>query len=217
MTLQEAIRARHSVRAYQDKPIPLATAALLKGRIDRLNSQYDLNMQYISPAEGIYDGIASKLNGWSGVPAYIAVVGKNRDDLEEVCGYAGELFVLYAQTIGLNTCWAGIFKRKNVTAHVAEDEKLVITIAVGYGENEGKSRKSKKVSDVTDAKDMPGWFRDGVEAALLAPTALNRQKFKFSLNDNKPSLKATASGSFVKIDLGIVKCHFELASGHTLE
>ena len=141
MTELQALHARHSVRAYQDKPIPLATAALLKGRLERLNSQYDLNMQYISPAEGIYDGMASKINGWKGVPAYVAVVGKKRDGLDEICGYAGELFVLYAQTIGMNTCWAGIYKKKCVTAKVADDEKLVITIAVGYGENNGKPRK----------------------------------------------------------------------------
>lgn len=216
MTLQEAIRARHSVRAYQDKTIPLATESLLKGRIERLNKQYDLNMQYISPTNGVYDGIGSKLNGWSGVPAYIAVIGKDRKNLEEICGYAGELFVLYAQTIGMNTCWAGIYKKKCVTAELADDERLVITIAVGYGVNNGKPRKSKTVNDVTDERDLPGWFRDGVEAALLAPTALNHQKFKFYLNDNKPSVKATGSSPFVKVDLGIVKCHFELASGHDL-
>ncbi len=216
MTLQEAIRARHSVRAYKDKKMPLATVALLKGRLERLNKQYDLNMQFISPADGVYDGMASKLNGWKGVQAYVAVVGKKRDDLDEICGYAGELFVLYAQSIGLNTCWAGIYKKKCVRAEIADDEKLVITIAVGYGESDGRERKSKKVSDVTDKKDMPGWFRDGVEAALLAPTALNRQKFRFYLENNEPSVKATATGGFVKLDLGIVKCHFELASGHDL-
>jgi len=55
--------------------------------------------------------------------------------------------------------------------------------------------------------------REGIEAALLAPTAVNQQKFFISLDGNKPVFIVTANGPFVKLDLGIVKCHFEIGSG----
>ena len=216
MTDIEAVRARHSVRAYQTKPIEPDTAAQLRACMEELNAAYDLHMQYIEPAGEVFGGFASKLTGWRGVPAYIAVVGRKRDDLDEVCGYAGEKLVLFAQKLGLNTCWAGIFKRKRCTAAIDEGERLVIAIAVGYGVNGGSSRRSKSVGDVTDVKEMPDWFREGVEAALLAPTAVNQQKFIFSLDGEEPKARVSANGPFVKLDLGIVKCHFEIGSGRSI-
>jgi hypothetical protein len=66
---------------------------------------------------------------------------------------------------------------------------------------------------VTDVKEMPGWFKEGIEAALLAPTAVNQQKFTFTLDGDTPSVSVSANGPFVKLDLGIVKYHFELGSG----
>ena len=58
----------------------------------------------------------------------------------------------------------------------------------------------------------PYWFRKGVEAALLAPTAMNQQKFKFTLRGDTVSAKA-GMGFYTKVDLGIVKYHFELGAG----
>jgi len=51
-----------------------------------------------------------------------------------------------------------------------------------------------------------------VEAALLAPTAVNQQKFRFTLSDR--TVKAEATGGFSsRVDLGIVKYHFERGAG----
>lgn len=216
MTESEAIYTRHSVRAYQKKPIEPETVDRLNTRIVELNEAYDLHLQLITDTENVFSGMAARFTGWSGVPAYIAVVGKKRDDLDEVCGYAGELLVLYAQTLGLNTCWAGIFRRKYCKVEIGADERFILTIAIGYGVDQGKTRRSKKPEAVTDVRQMPDWFRAGIEAALLAPTAINQQKFFFTLDDGVPSAKVSANGPFVKLDLGIVKCHFELASGKKL-
>lgn len=217
MTDIEAMRARHSVRSYQEKPIEEEKAEALRRQIARLNGRYDLHMQYIEPAGAVFGGLASKLTGWKNVPAYIAMVGRRRDDLDLTCGYAGEQLVLTAQKLGLNTCWAGIFKRRQVKAEIGEGEKLVLVIAVGYGTDGGRARASKSVDEVADVGDMPDWFRAGVEAALLAPTAVNQQKFRFTLEDGEPKLSVSANGPFVRLDLGIVKYHFEVGSGRTFE
>ena len=58
----------------------------------------------------------------------------------------------------------------------------------------------------------PEWFQKGVEAALLAPTAMNQQKFLFRLDKNMVSVKA-GFGLYTKIDMGIVKYHFEIGAG----
>lgn len=216
MTELQAVKARHSVRAYQDKPISPDASRALKERIAQLNEKYDLHMQYIEPAGAVFSRITNKFTGFRNVPAYIAMVGKRGDDLFERCGYVGEQVVLYARQLGLNTCWAGFFKRKKVTAEIRDGEKLVLVIAVGYGVDQGRQRRSKQIADVTDVQDMPDWFREGLKAALLAPTAVNQQKFFFTLDGDKPLAKVSANGPFVKLDLGIVKYHFELGSGRKI-
>ncbi|MBQ3264556.1 MAG: nitroreductase [Ruminococcus sp.] len=217
MTELQAIQERHSVRKYVDRPINEKTLAELNKQIDLVNERFGLHVQYIPDEDGVFSGIVSKICGWSGIPGYIAMVGKDGDGLDELCGYAGERLVLYAQTLGLNTCWAGIFRRKSCTAKVNDGERLVLVIAIGYGVNSGHSRRSKTFSDVTDVQNMPDWFRAGVEAALLAPTARNQQKFFFTLDGDKPVAQVTGNAPFAKLDLGIVKYHFEAASGRTFE
>ncbi|MBQ9680186.1 MAG: nitroreductase [Ruminococcus sp.] len=215
MTDLQAIQARHSVRAYQDKKIEAEKAEALRELLDRLNKEYDLHMQLIEDVGGVFSGVVSKICGWSHVPSYIAMVGKDSESLDELCGYVGERVVLEAQKLGLNTCWAGIFKRKQATAEIREGERLALVIAIGYGVDSGHSRRSKTLSDVTDVQDMPDWFKAGVEAALLAPTARNQQKFFFTLDGGKPVARVTGNAPFAKLDLGIAKCHFEIGSGRT--
>lgn len=128
-------------------------------------------------------------------------------------GYYGEKLVLYAQTIGLNTCWVYLTYKKVKNAYVLKKgKKLGLVIAVGYGETQGKSRKSKTLEQISTAGNPPEWYLNGIEAALLAPIAMNKQKFSFSLDGNKVKLEA-ASGTCIKIDSGIVKFHFEIDDG----
>lgn len=212
----ELINQRHSVRRYLDKPIDSDTMEKINSEISRLNAESGLNMQFMSDTDGVFGSLASRFIGWRFVPNYIALVGKDSPELEETCGYYGEQLVLFLQSIGLNTCWVGMFKAEGVKAKVGVDEKVVITIVVGYGENQGKQHKSKTVSDVTDVKDMPDWFRAGVECALLAPTAINQQRFFFTIKDGKPVAFNKSKGHFVNVDLGIAKYHFEVGSGMKL-
>ena len=118
-----------------------------------------------------------------------------------------------AQELGLNTCWAALTHGKSKAA-IAGGETEVIIIALGYGKTQGAVRKSKSAAEVSNlSPDAPEWFKRGVEAALLAPTAVNQQKFRFTLSGNRVSAKHGLIGSCLKVDLGIVKCHFELAAG----
>lgn len=81
------------------------------------------------------------------------------------------------------------------------------------GINQGRAHKSKPFKKVTIVEgEIPDWFRKGVNAALLAPTAINQQKFTFILKDGKVQVK-DGLGFCIKTDVGIVKYHFELAAG----
>lgn len=134
--------------------------------------------------------------------------------LDEKCGYFGERLVLRAQELGLNTCWVAMTYRKvKIAFAVDEGEKLCVVIALGYGEPQGVPHKSKALSEVAKVeKTIPGWFKNGIEAALRAPTAMNQQKFLFTPTGGKVCAKA-GKGFYTKLDLGIVKYHFETGAG----
>ncbi len=214
MDIIEAIRQRHSVRAYEEKEIAKETRAALEEHIAALNAQSGLQMQLITDEPRAFSGFKAHYGNFSGVRSYIAMIGEKGPDIEERCGYYGENIVLKAQMLGLNTCWvAGTYKKVPSAYDIAEGEKLVCVIAIGYGKNQGGARRSKRVEDVAEyEKDAPHWFKKGVEAALLAPTAINQQKFIFSFDGDEVKCRALL-GPYSKIDLGIVKYHFEAATG----
>ena len=214
--MMELIRARHSVRSYQERNLSPDAKVQVLAELERINAQTGLHIQLIEETEGVFGGLLSRVIGWKHVPCYLALVGPDGPTLEEQCGYYGEQLVLFLQSIGLNTCWVGMFKASAVKADIRPGEKLVITIVLGYGTDSGKARKSKAPEQVTDVQEMPDWFRAGVECALLAPTAINQQKFRISLDGDTPSVTAAGNGPFLKVDLGIVKYHFEVGSGKKL-
>ncbi len=215
MTIMEAVQARHSVRSYLDKPIDAQAAAELRAIVDACNAAGGLRMQLMLDDSAPFGGLLSKVGWLSNVRSYLALVGADEADLDEKCGYWGERVVLEAQRRGVNSCWVGgSWKPGRSAAEVRPGERLALAVALGYGRNPGKPHKSKAYADVADAPgNAPEWFRRGVECALLAPTAINQQKFRFALVGADGVRAATDNGPFAKVDLGIAKYHFELGAG----
>lgn len=214
MTIMEAIDARHSVRAYLEKEIPPETREELDRFAEECNRESGLHifLRYDDP-EG-FDSRLAHYGSFRNVRNYIVLAGEKKEDFDFACGYYGEKIVLRAQQLGLNTCWAALtFNRKKVRELIPEGESLCMVIALGFGETQGKPRKSKTADMVSDAgADLP-WFAAGIDAALKAPTAVNQQKFFFTLRDGEPFVRVKGLGSVTKVDLGIVTYHFEAASG----
>ena len=213
MDMMEAMQARHSVRSYTDKTIEGETLEALEEVIEESNRESGLHIQLVRNEPMAFGGGLAHYGKFAGVKNYLALVGRKDRQLDEKCGYYGEKIVLAAQALGLNTCWVGLtFKKVPDVFKIADGEKLVMVIAVGYGATQGTAHQSKAAAAVSRAENAPDWFKKGVEAALLAPTAINQQKFLFTLHGDKVSAKA-GLGPFSKVDLGIVKYHFELGSG----
>ena len=214
MDLSKAIKTRHSVRRYQNKPLEAETISALQAEITVCNQESNLHIQLVTNEPKAFNGFMAHYGKFSGVTNYIAMIGAKSSKLSEKCGYFGERLVLKAQQLGLNTCWVAMTYSKIQNAFVInKGEKLCVIIALGYGETQGTSHKSKAISEVAKVdQEMPDWFKNGVETALLAPTAMNQQKFLFSLSGNQVSAKA-GIGFYSHIDLGIVKYHFEVGAG----
>ena len=220
MTILEAIQSRHSVRKYIDKPIEENLVRILQEKVNEVNEKGNLHIQLVTNEPKAFKGKMA-YGTFSGVSNYFAMVGKKAEDLSERIGYYGEQLVLLAQTLGLNTCWVGLTYNKVKEAYsVGEGEKLCCMIALGYGDDPGRNLKRKTVEQVSNASDIPpAWFKKGVEAALLAPTAVNQQKFSFEyvgMNNNRHQVKAKKGISMIgytQIDLGIAKYHCEIGAG----
>ena len=221
MTLEEAIIARHSVRQYIDKPIEAEKIKQIQYLIDECNRQGNLHIQLVTNEPNAFAAGLAKYGKFSGISNYIAMICKKGDDVN--LGYYGEKVVLLAQTLGLNTCWVGLTFRKQPDKYeVLPDEKLICVISLGYGANQGVQHSQKKdyeefCKDGRSTQEAyPDWFVKGMKAALLAPTAINQQKFEFILHDsNKVEAKTrfTMFNGYAPLDLGIVKCHFEIGAG----
>lgn len=221
MTIQEAIEARHSVRAYKDLPLSKEIVKLLEDELVKLNNEGQLHIQLICNEPKAFQGTMAKYGKFRNANNYLVMAGKKAEDLDERIGYYGEHLVLLAQTLGLNTCWVGLSYSKVPGTYVLEEgEKIACYIAIGYGETQGVGHKIKTVEQVSNASDItPSWFKKGVEAALLAPTAVNQQKFSFEhvgVKNNCHLIRAKKGFSMIgytKMDLGIAKYHFEIGAG----
>ena len=221
MTLQEAIEARHSVRAYKNEPLAEDVARRLEEEIAEVNQAGHLHVQLIQNEPKAFQGTLAKYGKFRNVTSYLVMAGKKAEDLDERIGYYGEQLVLLAQTLGLNTCWVGLSYRKIPDTYVLEEGEVIKAyISIGYGETQGVIRKSKTVEQVSNMSDItPSWFKRGVEAALLAPTAVNQQKFSFEylgMKDDRHQVRAKKGFSLVgytQMDLGIAKYHFEIGAG----
>ena len=217
MELIDAIKARHSVRKYTDKPIEAAKLASLKAAVEAVNQEGGLNVQLVLDEPKAFSTGMWRYGQFSGVRNYFVMAGPKGKDAEEKIGYYGEHLVLLAQTLGLNTCWVGLTYKKIPGTFTLRDGDVVhCVIAVGYGTLPGVQHPLRPAEDFYESESLPPeWFRAGLEAALLAPTAVNQQKFRFILHPgDKVEAKALFSmAGYTAIDLGIVKCHFEIGAG----
>lgn len=219
MDIREAIKSRHSVRQYKPDRIANELVEELGDLIRTCNEESGLHIQLILDDPECFNTLLGHYGRFENANNYIAVVGpKDMENLDETGGYYGQKIVLAAQMMGLNTCWvAGTYGRGKCKAARDKDEKLICVIAIGYGQNSGSKHKSKPVSKLCSVAeaDMPVWFKNGVKGAMMAPTAVNQQKFHISLVEGEPVITA-GRGPLTKLDLGIVKYNFEAASGHSM-
>lgn len=213
MEALELMEQRHSVRQYKPRAIEQEKRAALNDLCSELNQKAELSIQIVYDEPNCFDSFMAHYGKFSGVHNYIALIGKKSPKLEETLGRCGEQLVLKAQELGLNTCWVAMTHGKS-RAVVGPGEKQVCLISLGYGETQGVAHRSKPMQALCRcAGPMPEWFEKGMTAAMLAPTAMNQQKFRFELRADGTVKAAFGSGFYTKLDLGIVKYHFEAASG----
>lgn len=213
MDTLRALELRHSVRSYKDEPIAGDTLASLQALIKEVNEEVGLHIQLVQNQPKAFSGFLASYGNFKNVNNYLALVAKKGKG--EELGYYGQMIVLEAQKLGLNTCWVGgTFGKDKKAYDIGRGEKLYMVIAIGYGDGQGHPHKSKPFETLVDGtKDkLPDWFVAGAEAALLAPTAMNQQKFRLSLGSKDKVILKNGVGVMTSIDNGIVKYNFEVGA-----
>lgn len=212
MTLLEAIRARHSVRRYLDHKIEEDKKKALEDLIENLNEASGLSFRLVWDEPKAFSAPLARYGKFVNCCNYLVLAGPRGSD--EAMGYFGQQVVLKAQQLGLNSCWVGLtYGKSKIPVDIPKGQRIRLVIALGYGENQGSERKSKEMADLCRVQGpMPDWFQKGMEAALLAPTAINQQQFLFTFKEGKVKARAL-SGFYAKVDLGIAKLHFEVGAG----
>lgn len=213
MEILEIMKKRHSVRQYKAQTIEESKRAELNSYIEDVNKESNLSIQIFYDEPKCFDSFMAHYGKFVNVKNYIAIVGNKND--QEKAGYYGEKIVLKCQEMGLNTCWVAMTHGKS-QAKINEGQKQLIIISLGYGENQGIAHKSKSIDELGHADKETEWFKTGMEAVSLAPTAMNQQKFLFELKNDIVTAKSLG-GFYSKIDFGIAKYHFEAVTGHEVK
>lgn len=211
----ELVKQRHSVRSYTDKKIEGNVKDELEKLIEECNKEGNLNIQFMLDEPKAFDTFMAHYGKFNNVKNYIVLIGKKGVSLEEKCGYYGEKIVMKAQEMGLNTCFVALtYGKRKIPYKLKNNEKIICTIAIGYGATQGISHNIKTFEEVSKTKEnVPEWYKKGINFALFAPTAMNQQKFIFELIENNKVKLESGNGLYTKVDLGIVKYNFELGAG----
>jgi hypothetical protein len=221
MTEIEAMVSRRSQRQFDGRALEADAAAALRAACAEANEECGLHLQLVTDEREAFEGGLASYGSFKGVANYLALVGPKGAETQRALGYHGERIVLLAYALGIGSCWVGgTFRRRKASFELGENERLHLVVALGYAVAPGSPRRSKDASKVASAEgEVPDWFASGVAAALLAPTALNQQRFHFALKQagasgSVPVVRATTSrGPFAQVDLGIACYHFELGAG----
>lgn len=160
-------------------------------------------------------------------PYYIAFIGDmGEKNVQSITGYLGEGIILEATALGLNTCWVGGFYRKEKVLKqldLQQNEQVLAITPIGFSKDAadrvGKSSKQyrrKGIEKLVLSGDINSdeWIGNALEAARIAPSAGNRQPWRFSISDDSiivsSSSKREGFGVSRHLDCGIAMLHLEL-------
>ena len=184
--------------------------------------------------KGVFKGIVGSYGKIKDTPAFIAFIGNmGSASVQEEVGYAGEGVILEATALGLNTCWVtGFFKPENVASlvEIKSNERVLAVTPVGYarrfesleeklmtgfGRTHRRLPVSRLISGLSQ-DELPEWVRASIQAARLAPSAVNRQPWGFEVEDDSITVYVRTGGPEFsvskRLDCGIAMLHIEVAA-----
>ena len=231
----QAIRERRSRRRF-DPDLPIAAETL--GDLDTVCRQFApfasaRALLVTHSAESVFKGFIGGYGKITGTPAFIAFAGNMEDPfVQEKVGYTGEGIILEATALGLSTCWLGLFKEEAVASIVKlhNGERVLAITPVGYAMKAQhwqerlmtgfvRSHNRLPLTELVRGlpeEQWPGWVGASLEAARLAPSAVNRQPWSFEVQADGVTVSVRTRGPQFRVskrlDCGIAMLHLEVAA-----
>ncbi|MFC1959021.1 nitroreductase family protein [Chloroflexota bacterium] len=231
------IEKRRSRRRFEKKPLKANHLDHLKSICNDFRPFDNARALLVTESpDKVFKGAIGPYGKIRGASAFIAFIGNIKSPwVQEQVGYTGEGIVLEAEALNLNTCWVGGFFRPKVVKSlisIGEDEIVIAVTPVGYATKRlsfeeklmtgfGLTHRRKALSDlVIGLKDSewPQWIRKALEAARIAPSAVNRQPWRFHVEQesitiatNSNSLKREPTMS-KRLCCGTAMLHIETAA-----
>lgn len=184
--------------------------------------------------ERVFKGAVGNYGKVKNAPAHIAFIGDMRDPhVHTKVGYMGQGIVLAATHLGLATCWVGALFRKEVAqaeVGAAEHENVLAVTPVGFVHGEygleervmsgfGRYHRRREVHELTSGQDpaaWPKWVGAALSAARLAPSAMNRQPWRFTVEEQGIRVSVDNLRNTMRIakriDCGIAMLHLEVGA-----
>ncbi|MBT9131497.1 MAG: hypothetical protein DDT42_02080 [candidate division WS2 bacterium] len=232
----QAIFIRRSRRQYNGQPLPENIIYHLPIFCENLNNIIKGSRVVFvnTDTENVFRGIIGSYGKIKGSPAYAAFIGDMADpNVQEKTGYLGESFILEATYQSLSTCWVGgFFNYQVVKEHIKlhNKEQVLAVTPIGYTSNNysvmervtsgmvsGHKRKSldKLCLNYTPQK-WPKWVNNSLSTARLAPSAMNRQPWRFAVEDDSITVSVDKFFPSIivspRLDCGIAMLHLEIGA-----
>ncbi|MCL5882897.1 MAG: nitroreductase [Actinobacteria bacterium] len=231
-----ALHDRHSWRAYQERGLENDKLTAMREVCSGMSGQGARAEVSTRNLEYIFRGVIGSYGSVTGASAYAAFIGDLDDpNVQEKVGYMGEGIVLEAVARGLSTCWVGGYFRPEAVANdipVGENESVIAVTPLGYRtetasindrvlKSVAKSRTRKPLAELCSGlpqQEWQPWMKGALEAARIAPSAVNRQPWRFEVAGDGITVSAAKQKSSSRIserlDCGIAMLHLELGARH---
>ncbi|MFC1865421.1 nitroreductase family protein [Chloroflexota bacterium] len=233
----KAIETRRSRRRFEQKPLEAKALSQMAAACENFRPFPAARSVLITETPDlVFRGAVGPYGKVKDAPAFIAFIGNmDNPNVSEQTGYTGEGIILEAESLKLATCWVGgFFKRKVVASltYIGRNERILAVTPVGYASQRlsleekmmtgfGLNHKRKALSDLVsglDEPEWPQWIKAALNAARLAPSAVNRQPWRFNLSENSITVSVNSSGREYGLPkhlcCGIAMLHIEVAASH---
>ncbi len=231
--LVNAVYTRKSRRRYLNEPLKQEQLDRLTGFINSIEVPFEHNIEI--SIHRVPEGLSCF---YFKEPGFIAAFKASERLIDQAkAGFIGELFILYAESIEIGTCWYGHYRKEDTyktVYNLSEEDapkKILCITPLGYVTEKmtgisdmitGKFFSSKKNSisqnlHKQSLKEFPDYIRKALELSCLAPSAMNSQCWYFKVDTDgerytveisKPEGYRHFKWPYTDMDVGTAACHF---------
>lgn len=237
-SVEETVKARHSIRSYQDRPIPPEVMGKIKSYVEKLSNPFSVEVSFhLLEKEVTADG--EKLGTYGVIKGASHFIGASVASGElglEALGYSFEKLILYLTSLGLGTCWlGGTFDRSSFASAMKLNKEDLFPAISPFGYPQEKKRMMESMMRLLAKSDqrmewsniffeenfahpltqaVAGEYAFPLEMMRLAPSAVNKQPWRVVKSKGAYHFYKTKSEKQNKLGIDIQRTDVGIAACH---